>query len=127
MNIETLAKDEFIKSTIEKNFLNEKIFILAFEQGYKTGYSSAQPEMYTIIAFKEDLINNKGLSDLVCLQNNISIQQYNSLLDWFISEQNAIARKYAGTFDVFQHWKNWVKKNIPAIPQHSTKTQSGKL
>ena len=63
MNIETLAKDEFIKSTIEKNFLNEKIFILAFEQGYKTGYSNAQPEMYTIIAFKEDLINNKGLSD----------------------------------------------------------------
>ena len=127
MNIEELAKDEFIKSTIEKNFLNERIFILAFEKGFKIGSTKGEPIQYTINYFQDALLDNKGLSDLICLQNNITIQQYNSLLNWFLSEQTAIARKYAGTFDVFQHWKNWVKKNIPAIPQHSTKTQSGKL
>ena len=127
MNIEELAKDEFIKSTIEKNFLNERIFILAFEKGFNIGSTKGEPIQYTINYFQDALLDNKGLSDLICLQNNITIQQYNSLLNWFLSEQTAIARKYAGIHDVFTHWKNWVKKNIPAIPSPNIKPQSGKL
>ena len=83
MNIEELAKDYFIKSVLEKNAINEKNFIVAFTQGFIQGNLRPAMEIKPIAFFKEHLILNTGLSDLICMQNRINKEQYNSLLELF--------------------------------------------
>jgi hypothetical protein len=116
MNIEDLAKDYFIKSVLEKNAINEKNFIVAFTQGFIQGNLRPAMEIKPIAFFKEYLISNTGLSDLICMQNRINKQQYNSLLETFILEQSVLNRTYKENSDVFQHWKNWIKVHLQINP-----------
>lgn len=116
MNIEELAKDYFIKSVLEKNAINEKNFIVAFTQGFIQGNLRPAMEIKPIAFFKEHLILNTGLSDLICMQNRINKEQYNSLLELFIAEQSVINRTYKENSDVFQHWKNWIKVHLQKYP-----------
>ena len=116
MNIEALAKDYFIKSNWEQNPINEKNFIVAFTQGFIQGNLRPAMEIKPVAFFREHLISNTGLSDLICMQNRINKQQYNGLLETFILEQSVINRTYKENSDVFQHWKNWIKVHLQINP-----------
>lgn len=116
MNIEELAKDYFIKSVLEKTATNEKNFIVAFTQGFIQGNLRPSMEIKPISFYKENLELNTGLSDMICMQNRINKQQYNSLLESFILEQSVLNRTYKDNSDVFQHWKNWIKVFLQINP-----------
>jgi hypothetical protein len=126
MNIEELAKDYFIKSVLEKNAINEKNFIVAFTQGFIQGNLRPAMEIKPIAFFKEHLISNTGLSDLICMQNRINKEQYNDLLEIFLTEQSVLNRTYKENSDVFQHWKNWIKVHLQINPLIQ-KYQTGRL
>jgi hypothetical protein len=126
MNIKELASQKWSESTFSKEYPDygtaKDMFMTAFEMGFQFGNIMPQMTIKPIYVFKEDMLQNQQLRDIICMQNRISQIQYLQLLEDFYLEQTALQRTYKEISEVNSHFRNWTKINAPKLKSSSNTT-----
>jgi hypothetical protein len=126
MNIKELASKKWSESTLSKiypdNGAEKDMFMTGFEIGFQFGNIMPQISIKPIYVFKDEMLQNQQLRDIICMQNRISQIQYNQLLEEFCLEQMALQRTYKEISEVNSHFRNWAKINAFRLKPTSNKT-----
>ena len=112
MQDKKLWEAQFDASGLDNTPANKHIFELAFEMGFQFGNSLPPMSIKPVIIFKDAVEMNKALKELICMQNRISIEKCNQLMDQFFKEQMAVNRNYKDMADVNNHCRNWIKSQL---------------
>lgn len=91
-------------------------------------YSKEQDILKDIDSFKNELISNESLLNVVAMQNSIKKELANGLLETFIAEQKVTDKRYYSYSDVSRHFIAWAKKGKDDYIKNTRKNKSnGKL
>lgn len=74
--------------------------------------------------FKENLLKNENLYDLLGIQKGASAQIVKEKIDLFIKEQTAVEKMYPNLTECTKHFINWFNKTVPAATKNSLKSTS---
>jgi hypothetical protein len=74
--------------------------------------------------FKDEMLKNGALTDVIKMKNGISQKQYEELLELFIKEQDAYDKKYSGYTDCVKHFSYWIPFNIKKSQSETIKSGS---
>lgn len=112
MQEKKLWEKQFEASGVENDLYTRHIFELAFELGFQFGNSMPPMSIKPVGIFKSSVLENTQLKELICMQNRISIEKCNQMMDQFFAEQVAIQRTYTDVADVNSHCRNWFKSQL---------------
>lgn len=112
MQDKKLWEAQFDASGLDNTPSNKQIFELAFEMGFQFGNSLPPMSIKPVIIFKGAVELNTQLKELICMQNRISVERCNQMMDQFFKEQIAVNRNYKDIADVNNHCRNWIKSQL---------------
>ncbi len=93
---------------------------------YQFVNSDNQPK--NIINFKEELLNNVALLEVICMRERITMDTCKGLLESFIEIQKVTEKKYRDYNDASVHFVNYASKYQKEFKQSINKSKSnGKL
>ena len=76
--------------------------------------------MKKAIDFKEQLLQNQQMIELVCMKNKVSRMTATKMIDMFVLEQEAIKTKYDNLSDCIKHFINWSNGNASKMGNGSS-------
>ena len=127
MDIRKIANEEFEKANLI--LIDKNSWIEGFIAGYNQGNARPPIQINTIESYRSEIMANISLRDLVCMQQRLSIEEYEYLVLEFIQLQMITRKIYSNSNEVFNHLRNWIaynKKNI-LDKKKSTKRNEGLL
>lgn len=86
---------------------------------FVAGHSFATPEQ-----FKDELLTNKTMFELVAMKYKATTRQVEQLVVLFIKEQTTFDKKYNNLADCVKHFTYWVPHNLDKAPKESVKSTS---
>lgn len=90
-------------------------------QEYVAGFQFQTPEQ-----FKDELLKNQTLYELVSMKYKVSSRQLESLIGLFVTEQTTFDKKYHNFADCIKHFTYWIPHNLDKTTKENIKS-SGKL
>ena len=127
MDIRKIANEEFEKANLI--MIDKNSWIEGFIAGYNQGNARPPIMINTIESYRSEIMSNVSLRDLICMQQHLTIEEYDHLVLEFIQFQMVTKKIYASSNEVFNHLRNWIgynKKNI-LDKKKSTKRNEGLL
>jgi hypothetical protein len=127
MDIRKIANEEFEKANLI--MIDKNSWIEGFIAGYNQGNARPPIMINTIESYRSEIMSNVSLRDLICMQQHLTIEEYDYLVLEFIQFQMVTKKIYASSNEVFNHLRNWIgynKKNI-LDKKKSTKRNEGLL
>ena len=117
MDLKLISISQFQDSGLTDDSYTQQIFKIAFEKGFFIGNSMPAMAIKPIYVFKNDVIENRNLREIICMQKRITEDQYFKLLNFFFNEQNALQKTYKEISEVNLHFRNWVNRQNIAVPK----------
>lgn len=105
MDIRQLAIDKFKSKGI--TFPEEEL-IEAFILGYKEGNNRPPIQINTVESYRSEINSNVSLRDMVCMQQRLTIEEYEYMVSEFIQTQMVYRKIYSSSSEVFNHLRNWI-------------------
>ena len=123
MDIRKLAIEKLVNAGI---FNSDEKMILAFTLGYQEGNARPPIMINTIESYRSEIMSNTSFRDILCMQQRLSIEDYEHMVSEFIQLQMANRKIYSNSSEVFNHIRNWIayqKKNYLEKKSKSNKKE----
>jgi hypothetical protein len=97
--------------------INRSLLDKVSPQEFVAGFQFQSPEQ-----FKEELLKNQTLHELVSMKYKISSRQLESLIGLFVTEQTTFDKKYQNFADCIKHFTYWIPHNLDKTTKENVKS-----